>query len=562
MQKVVQILEKNVEWIALALGVGFLGYMVWLYILNPPVVATIGQDHVTPASVDDYILNGPVQTLKQRMDNPPIPKFQVQDFSKLIPDALDPAPVIGPSLAGAWDFSPAVLPSNISQPTNQGPKVAGLPQLPAAQPLVVIAGQSSIVSFAAAAQAIPPVNPANPANPAPANPAAPAQPPPAARTDVHWVTAAFTIPMGPLSAQWTKAFGAPPGPNQQPGLAAAPSNTFILDVTAYRNELLPNGQWGPDQLVARMPNDPVNMMPKNVANNRVAGHQYLIWAQPHFADIATPKFPDLAPAPAGTAWQDPSAVIKGMIGAPGAAAGQAAPGAAGTPAPAPAPSSDPSLKIITPPNMPLPTVAPVPPTDTISPTAPATGGAPTPDLLIYVNDLVDPGKTYQYKIVYSLANPVFDLSANRVANPTWAGQLALTAPMSAPSPQVSVGPQTYFYCAAGGPQNGKFLFDVFTWAAGLWQGHQFSLSPGDAIGGMLNGVDFSTGNTYVDIKTRLSDNYITVVDDSGAAKVLRATQDLNSPDHKLKIQWVTQATTAPSPNQDNSNGNGNNNTDQ
>jgi uncharacterized membrane protein len=31
MQKIVKILEKNVEWLAVALGAGFLGWMIYLY---------------------------------------------------------------------------------------------------------------------------------------------------------------------------------------------------------------------------------------------------------------------------------------------------------------------------------------------------------------------------------------------------------------------------------------------------------------------------------------------------------------------------------------------------
>ena len=37
MPKIVQFLEKNVEWFALGLGALFLGWAAWTYLINPPV---------------------------------------------------------------------------------------------------------------------------------------------------------------------------------------------------------------------------------------------------------------------------------------------------------------------------------------------------------------------------------------------------------------------------------------------------------------------------------------------------------------------------------------------
>jgi len=549
MQKVAQILEKNVEWIALALGVGFLGFMVWSYLLNPPVVAVINGSRLNPGNVDDFILNGPVQSLKERMTDPQIPTFQVQDFSKLISQRLNPPPT-PPSqqllFAGLWDWQPAQIPTSISTPMAGGPVITELPELPPAQPLLVITGQSSIVSFPTTAA------------PPPANPAAPAAQG-AGRTDVHWVTAAFSVPVGPLAAEWKKAFG-PTAPNQPWKLPDAMRDTFFLDVTAYRSEQLPDGQWGPDVEVARLPNNPVQPMPP--ANQLIAERQYLLWASPHFADIATPPFPDLAAAPAGSAWLDPGQQLQTMIGTSAApAAGAAAPA---QPAAAAAPANnDPSQQII--PVKPLPSAAPIPPTAAFN-FLPATGApaGPMPDMLVYINDLVESGKTYRYCLSYKLRNPMFDLPAARVRDPQWASQLALVAPTSATTPAVAIPPQTYFYCAAQGGQGAKgFPFDVFTWAAGLWQQQQFTVNPGDPIGGVVGGIDYSTKSTYVDGHGRNQDFFVTVVDDNGVAKVLNAGADAGSADHKEKVQWVSQSrsTTAPSGGSDSSSS-GNNTSDQ
>src|SRR5208282_2702098 len=109
MQKVVRILEGNVEWIALGLGVAFLCFMGWTYLLNPPVVAVLNGERLTPGNVDDYIFNGPVQNLKQRMTDPPIPKFDVQDFSDVVRKRLDPPPSTEPTFASIWDNQPAQI---------------------------------------------------------------------------------------------------------------------------------------------------------------------------------------------------------------------------------------------------------------------------------------------------------------------------------------------------------------------------------------------------------------------------------------------------------------------
>jgi len=37
MDKVKKFLEANVQWLAIALGVGFLGWMIWGYVLQKPV---------------------------------------------------------------------------------------------------------------------------------------------------------------------------------------------------------------------------------------------------------------------------------------------------------------------------------------------------------------------------------------------------------------------------------------------------------------------------------------------------------------------------------------------
>jgi hypothetical protein len=49
MQKVVELLEKHVQWVALGLGVVWLLLMTWTYVINPPAEVTIGSETLRSA---------------------------------------------------------------------------------------------------------------------------------------------------------------------------------------------------------------------------------------------------------------------------------------------------------------------------------------------------------------------------------------------------------------------------------------------------------------------------------------------------------------------------------
>src|SRR5688572_14854890 len=71
MEKVTAFLEKNVEWFALALGGLFLAFVAWAYFINPPRTVEIGNEKVTPGSVDQRIAETSARQLEQRVQNNP-----------------------------------------------------------------------------------------------------------------------------------------------------------------------------------------------------------------------------------------------------------------------------------------------------------------------------------------------------------------------------------------------------------------------------------------------------------------------------------------------------------
>src|SRR5947209_7214973 len=78
MQKYLDILERNVQWIALGLGAVFLLWMVYANVVEPPVYVQIGNQKLTAGEIADYTLKNPVRTLQQQMDSkdvPPLPRL-------------------------------------------------------------------------------------------------------------------------------------------------------------------------------------------------------------------------------------------------------------------------------------------------------------------------------------------------------------------------------------------------------------------------------------------------------------------------------------------------------
>jgi hypothetical protein len=562
---VTELLEKYVEWVAMALGVGFFGWMAWGYLINSPVSRTVNGQDLTPANVDQWVYDNKTQKLIDLTNEAVPPKFTVPDYTPYVQDHLGFAGVPAPAtIASIWDYEPAQLTGVVGGPgNNAGPVVTQLPSLPKAIPLLVTAGQSTVL-FPAPGSAQPATPAAAPANSDTS--AAPAAPP-TVNKDIEWATFAFSIPMAPLKDQWTKAFG-PDKPNGDWKLSDVQRQTRFLDLTAYRSEKLPDGTWTNPVEVPRLANNV--LVPYPPANSRVAEMSYDGWAANNADAILNPAFYQMAPAPCGTIWKNPSDILTSLI-SPAAAPGQPAPTDAtgnnnpGAQLPGQLVATIDLAKPQQLTSASLPTSVPVAldaPTNPAMGASQSTGGtfnpAPAvvagqtpppamPDVLVYLHDdSVVPGHTYRYYVTYKLRNPLFNLRPERVSKAAWVDQFDYAADMSDPTAEVTIPLKTYFCCVS--PFNRavqSFVFDVFTFANGIWQDQSFTVAQGDEIGGPVSGVDYSTGYSYVDGRIKQQVSLVTVVDDSDGVTTIRR-DDLDAADRKALQQWVVQSKLPPS----------------
>jgi hypothetical protein len=593
MQKVVKFLESNVEWICLAIAVLYLGWAAWTYLLNDPTAKQLEGHTVGVGSVDKFIDENAAQRLREKM-NPDVepPKFEVKPFNEAFLAAINMDNVAPTQLADAdFDYSPfdsATMPG--INPAKGGNPVQQLPTLPAAHPLLALAGLNTLA-------------PAQNNGGAPAGPAAPGAAP-APGKDVRMVIAAFTIPWTDLYDQWNKSFG-PIAPGGQPRLS--PANFQLVELTAYRSEKI-GDKWVDDKDPIQIING-ADLPPYPKAGDKQAEVAYQEALQKSPKSI---PYPDIPTATAGATWKDPVQYLPGANPQPSTPAGgdqgtsmvpqttprfvnaayqlrdkvdvQYGPRGGGgyggggpppmwrPPAPPTAPPAAPTAPETPPPAPVVPpedgTVTPVtalanpnPPAGQVAPTPPQAQmnvvamPAKSPDLCVYIIDTsAAAGKTYRYRIVYKALNPLFNKAANHVAqkNAAWLAQFDLESPMSDWSPDITLPKQTFFFCGqpkgrVGNTGSGEvaFPFDVFTWSNGKWQKETFNASRGDPIGGTVGPIDYSTGYTFVDQGKKRNKTMITIVDRDGNPEIRDAAADLGSADYKKVTQWLTLPVNVP-----------------
>lgn len=323
MQKVVEFLEKHVQWVALSLGGVFVLYMIYSYVLTPPATVEIAGKTLTAGEVDDYIRTETAEPLALRMKSTTPIDVNVQEFDKgflatiandgvkyAALDFLPPVPRTGGD--GGEIKGPGTDPNN-------PPQIAGdvtLPVPPKAVPFEVKPGRSMVVLSgiggldangmpvaAAAPVVVAGADPANPfavpvaADPAIAGAAAPA--------DRDWVTAFFKVSMADLDKAWKDAKLVPPAVPQ------AARQTAFLQVIMEREEqtgvdAAGKPVWGnrttvkPLANIANHPPLPDPAMPPAVQL------QHLQWADKNQAGILQPSFYMVA---SGDNWAGPGAPV-------------------------------------------------------------------------------------------------------------------------------------------------------------------------------------------------------------------------------------------------------------
>jgi hypothetical protein len=202
MQKVVDFLEKNVQWLVLGLGGLVFLLMVYWYVIRPPVTVQVAGQEVLPGQIDALTAEKPVQDFKRALASdepkkvawtPPTYEEQFRAranlaeapivLTKLLPE---PKPVV--EVAPGSDTS---VPQNArpSRPLNDLPAVA------AATFKAINNGRSVVM--------LPDPKAKNQQQPG----QAPAQQVNTVKADKDWVSVAFDIDPAKLGEAFKKVYG-------------------------------------------------------------------------------------------------------------------------------------------------------------------------------------------------------------------------------------------------------------------------------------------------------------------------------------------------------------------
>lgn len=170
-------------------------------------------------------------------------------------------------------------------------------------------------------------------------------------------------------------------------------------------------------------------------------------------------------------------------------------------------------------------------------------GELTENLLVWVHDdTVTPGKTYRYKMRYSIQNPFYG-QVSLVKNPDVAKKFALISKDSDWSDDIEAPAILRFFVASGIAANATSArFDVFRWQKGEWHHKTFAVDPGEMIGMKEKdpAADFTTGFYLVDVNPNpISREPVTLCDAGGRLQGRNYQDDLSgSTSFKKQIDWV------------------------
>jgi hypothetical protein len=588
MQKTLDILEKNVQWLVLGLAALFLLWVAYAYVLTPPATIKIGPRVATPADVS-MIVHQTAQDLDGQIKNSATPSFPTPDLVSNWQEHIEQPFAEQFASAGAWSNSRVQL--------NGGPtivndgrhfaQIENLPVPPVAVLLPPVTGLSTV-------SLVPPNMPNNP-NPA-ANPNVNnnGQPVAVQGKDTDWIM----IPAGISGPALSQALLAPLGAQAQNPALAGVYNTTLLQVVLERqqsngvdvngNPTFPAGDKDIEQVPPLTIYQPVMQPLPSDSQPIVTRYQYIDWASQHQDLIGGPPLNQVL---AGDPWAAPQ-MPQGGVTAP--VAPPAAP-ATPKPAPPPAPVTPPATTPKPPTNNtpPKPAQNNTPPRPAQNNTPPATprsntmpparggrrssyvpydsarptgmmlalgegpggyvpgqpfepnafngggGGANmgqgvlnpfqiTSDVLIWaIDETATPGQTYRYRIVYKLKNPVFGVQ--NLAPADLVNQLTLKSPPSAWTGAVKAPDMTKFWLVDADSRNERARIDVFHYSKGSWVAQKnMEAHPGDQIPGReLTLVDVRSGDHR--------EKYVLLASDTGDMLRRDASTDAADPDHQTML---------------------------
>ncbi len=540
MNKYKELLEKNSQWVAVGIGGLWLLYMIYAHVLASSTASVDvkgAPDKLGPGSVDEYVKVNTIDKLKEAMVKNEPWKPQVIDFPNVISNTLfiknEQAAAIASRTFNTVLMGPGTTPLPPVQPTG-GNLIVALPVVPPAVNSSAEPGKSIVT--------VPP-------QPGAAN----AQP---IQQRQLWVTVFGSVPMKDLE----KAF-AVAGVNTLNVPAA--QQTVFLHIEIHREELLSNGQFGnpvdmistPINLATPAANPPLfpplppnQIGPQLTFRNLAAAQQQLI-CQPDFFVVTKGEIWHLPGQPGGQAGAPvvlpPPPEPKGPTPRqPPRTGGTRRPNGlietgATNPLNKPA-AHTPFLQVMSErpvgaPAFPQPggPAAPVPPANAPGavPTAPFTPSNLN-DVNIWAHDLtVLPGKTYQYKIRYTISNPVFTFkNLCPPGKQAWAAQFELTSDWSAATPAISVPDTTNIFLANAVPNKGDAIFDIFVWGIGGVVKTTVRCTPGDLI-------DENLKLSLLDVRVSGGDSIVLLVDDNGT--IYRRSQredNANAAYRQLKME--------------------------
>lgn len=491
MQKYLKILEKNVQWIALGLGGIYFLFMVWNYVINPPVSVKVGNKELYPDNIDEEIYTDKGKALELAMgrtDSISIPETNVlEPYLAKLDEKDAKATELKIAFGGTRGELITDSTGNEIKPTFF---IAKLPQLP---PATYIDQSHSITTvLLGAADESTNTNP----NVQPV----------LSPQDTNWVSLKFQVNMLDVQKAFNDAFKG----TDLPRLFV----TRFLQVELLRQEKIADGKWSDPVTVKTLPVQGVLAYPGDVVDPvgpaRQAGYEFKNSAGKQVKFIITPTFPKVAEG--APVWFPP---------------GQSAPEPKGAGAGRTAATPKPGAPV---PAKPSPLFA-----------APAAGNgnavgdlgegeinlaSANGDQTILAHDLTaEDGKTYRYAVRYKIANPVWD-SGKNLAAADLTKQFALVSPLSEWSKEINIESHTRLFVTNVNKQSGRVTFDLFEWKDKQYHRSKVDASAGDAI------KDW----TVVDVRQDNRESYILLLDGNG--KLTRHSKRMDSDDptyDKLKL---------------------------
>lgn len=305
MKQYTELLEKNVEWLALAIGGIFLLLVVWAYIIVPPATAKIGAQSYPLGEVDQQILRGPASQLRLAIEQPGktnlnfpevVSIFRNEMANQGLPSAATLSPYVS-SFGGS--SGPAV---DTSATAEQLVWVTELAQLPAPQPVTVTHEGNNqpiqLISKGVSEVLLPPIDPnqkypdLNSPNPQPRMQVS-LTADTAKKVDRLWATLLYQVDIGAITAALTKA--------QYYTVLDDQPLTAFLRIETERQELLSDGQWGQATAVPLLEMDELPPLPDGT--DPELAHKYVDWAATNALLVLKPPFYSTV---GGVQWSKPA----------------------------------------------------------------------------------------------------------------------------------------------------------------------------------------------------------------------------------------------------------------